>query len=196
MRQAGVLSRVLPESERWGIDAVHPLAATERDLGWAPDPLLRLMAMVPPDRERMEGLAARLKLSRAEGARLAGWAAIGPVSSSLSDRELGRLLYDEPQQGVIDRLRLAFASARQRVATDPAALAEAASLSRLLERAASWQRPVFPLRAADLSAFELAGPQLGEMLKRLEKEWADGGFDTGRDRLVERAGELVRAGEA
>jgi len=30
MRQAGVLSRVLPESDKWGIDAIHALADTER----------------------------------------------------------------------------------------------------------------------------------------------------------------------
>ena len=45
-----------------------------RDLGWAPDPLLRLEAIVPPDAERMQALAERLKLSTAEAERLKLWA--------------------------------------------------------------------------------------------------------------------------
>ena len=57
MRQAGVLSKVLPESEKWGIDSIHGLVAAERDLGWAADAMLRLEAIVPPDAERMQALA-------------------------------------------------------------------------------------------------------------------------------------------
>ena len=67
MRQAGVLTKVLPESEKWGIDAIHGLVAAERDLGWAADAMLRLEAIVPPDAERMQALAGRLKLSNARG---------------------------------------------------------------------------------------------------------------------------------
>ena len=70
MRQAGVLTRVLPESEKWGIDLIHPLVKAETDLGWPADPLLRLEALLPPDAGRMKALAERLKLSTAEAARL------------------------------------------------------------------------------------------------------------------------------
>ena len=66
MRQAGVLTAVLPESEKWGIDAIHGLIKAEKDLGWAPDPLLRLEAIVPPDAARMKTLAERLRFSTAE----------------------------------------------------------------------------------------------------------------------------------
>ena len=63
MRQAGVLTSVLPESEKWGIDAIHGLTKAEKDLGWTPDPLLRLEAIVPPDAARMKTLAERLRFS-------------------------------------------------------------------------------------------------------------------------------------
>ena len=66
MRQSGVLSLALPETEKWGIDAIHALVAAERDLGWLADPLLRLEAIVPPDPARMGELAERLKLSNGE----------------------------------------------------------------------------------------------------------------------------------
>ena len=64
MRTTEVLQKVLPES--WGIDAVHRLVAAERAEGWAPDPLLRLEAILPPHRARIDALAERLRLSRAE----------------------------------------------------------------------------------------------------------------------------------
>ena len=56
MRQASVLTRILPESEKWGIDLIHPLVKAEADLGWTPDPLFRLEALVPPDAERAPGV--------------------------------------------------------------------------------------------------------------------------------------------
>ena len=79
MRQAGVLTDILPESEKWGIDAIHGLVAAEKDLGWAPDPLLRLAAIVPPDAARMEALAERLRLSTNEAERLRHWALTAAV---------------------------------------------------------------------------------------------------------------------
>ena len=40
MRQVAVLNEVLPETEKWGIDAIPALVSTEKALGWKPDPLL------------------------------------------------------------------------------------------------------------------------------------------------------------
>jgi poly(A) polymerase len=39
MRQVGSLTEILPETEKWGIDAIPALVATEQALGWRPDPL-------------------------------------------------------------------------------------------------------------------------------------------------------------
>ena len=72
MRTTEVLQKALPES--WGIDAIHRLVAAEQAEGWAPDPLLRLEAILPPHRARIDALAERLRLSRAEAARLLAWA--------------------------------------------------------------------------------------------------------------------------
>ena len=71
MRTSGVLSQLLPESDKWGIDLLADLVAGESEHGWPIDPIGRLMAMVPPDRERVDGLAARLKLPNAARERLA-----------------------------------------------------------------------------------------------------------------------------
>ncbi len=192
MRQAGVLTRVLPESEKWGIDAIHPLVRAELDLGWTPDPLLRLMAIVPPDPERMEALAERLKLSNADAERLSHWAKTAPMISALPEDALARLLYRGDRRGYIDRLRLALASARARGVEDNKALIEAGGFSRLLAFAEQWQKPEFPIRGRDLAGIGVEdGPRMGELLRELENHWVDGGFSQDRGALLGRAATML-----
>jgi poly(A) polymerase len=188
MRQAGVLTKVLPESEKWGIDAIHGLVAAERDLGWAADALLRLAAIVPPDAERMTTLAERLKLSNAEAERLKSWAAAPKLAPTTIESDLGRKLYRSGRQPMLDRLRLLLASARARAATDNDALVEAGGYSRLLKFAEKWTAPKFPLKGADLQAIGVPpGPEMGKLLKRLEEEWVEADFRLDGGALLERA---------
>ncbi|PSJ60616.1 CCA tRNA nucleotidyltransferase [Kumtagia ephedrae] len=195
MRQASVLTRALPESEKWGIDAVHGLVGTERDLGWPADAMLRLEAIVPPDAGRMATLAERLRLSKAEAARLADWAKASPLAATTSDTALARLLYRGSPQGICDRLRLSLVSARGRAVAETEALVEAGTYARLLKRAATWRKPVFPLKGADLKALGVEdGPDLGALLRRLEEEWVMSGFSLARDALLERAARLAGEG--
>jgi poly(A) polymerase len=196
MRQAGVLTSALPESEKWGIDAIHGLTKTEKDLGWgAPDPLLRLEAIVPPDAARMKVLAERLKLSTSEAERLRHWALTAAVEPKTSEGELAKKLYAGDRHGFVDRLRLSLASARARAVEDNDAMIQAGGFSRLLAFAGKWEKPVFPVKGADLTALGASpGPKLGAILKNLEKEWIGSGFTLDRDALLERAAEALRAG--
>lgn len=194
MRQAGVLSQVLPESEKWGIDAIHALVSAERDLGWGPDAMLRLEAIVPPDQERMKALAARLKLSNVQAERLTAWAATPGVGPTTTERELAKGLYRSGRQPWLDCLRLSLASARGRAIGDGHAgndaLVEAGGFSRLLKFAERWTPPQFPLKGADLQKAGIpAGPDMGKLLKRLEQEWVDADFAPDRGALLERAAE-------
>ena len=185
MRQTGVLTAVLPESEKWGIDALPGLVAAERDLGWAPDPLLRLMAIVPPDAARMATMAERLRLSNDEAARLTGWAGATAPTAQTNEAALARRLYREGRAAIEDRLRLALASARARAVGDDAAIVEAGALSRLLDFVEGWERPIFPLKGRDLIAAGVApGPEMGERLAALEARWIDGGFQEDREALL------------
>jgi len=193
MRQTGVLTVVLPESGKWGIDAVHALIAASRDLGWPCDPLLRLEAIVPPDPAKMAKMAARLRLSRAEGARLSAWAMTDAIAPATGEAALARIAYRGDRQAVQDRLRLGLAAARARAGQDAAALAEAGGYLRLLRFLDGWEKPVFPLKGGDLAALGMAsGPRMGETLAALEAEWVEGGFREGRDALLSRAAELMK----
>jgi poly(A) polymerase len=185
MRQSGVLTAALSESEKWGIDAVHGLVAAERDLGWGADPLMRLMSIIPPHPERAGELADRLKLAKAERARLELWAAAGLPKPDLDSREFARLLYWGDPAALTDRLRLALSASRAQAVNDDKEMTKAAGYSRLLEFAVTWQKPVFPVKGADLLAEgAIAGPEMGGRLKALEQKWADGDFAQSKAELL------------
>jgi len=195
MRQAGVLTEILPETEKWGIDAIPGLIEAEKAFGWAPDALLRLAAMVPADRERLKAMAERLRLSKAEAATMDYWASAPEIAPKLAETAFDRLLYRHGQQGLTMRVKLALASARARGLGDPEALSFAGLCQRLLARAQKWQKPSFPLNGADVLAFGIpAGPKVGALLGVIEDEWVAGNFHDGRAKLLARLGALAKEG--
>jgi len=192
MRQAGVLTAALPESEKWGIDAIHALVRAENDLGWKADPLLRLESIVPPDAARMKTLGDRLRLANVETDRLVQWAATTKVEPTVTEGELAKRLYRGNVDAIADRLRLDLASARGRAEQDDKALIEAGGYFRLLSFIGTWQKPDVPLRGGDLAALGVEGAALGSLLKALEGEWVDSGFVLDRDALLERAAKMLK----
>lgn len=192
MRQAGVLTRILPETEKWGIDLVHPLIRAEADLGWRPDALLRLESMLPPEPERVARLAERLKLSTAETRRLVDWSDQPAIASTMTEAVLAKALYRGDPQAVVDRLRLSLAVARGKAAADDGAMIEAGGLSRLLDFAESWEKPAFPLRGQDLAERGFPnGPGMGRALRSLEAQWVESVFRLTRGELLERAAAMI-----
>ncbi len=192
MRQAGVLSEILPESEKWGIDAIPALVAAEQAFGWQPEPLLRLAAIVPPDVERLEAMAKRLRLSKTEAAFFSAWAKAPRLPAVIADTAFARLLYRHASNGLDTSLRLALAASRQKSENDPAQLAETGRLWGLLGKTENWQKPAFPLTGADvLAAGIAAGPRVGEVLAMLEDQWVEGNFNADRATLVARLQSMV-----
>ena len=188
MRQTGALTAVLAESEKWGIDSIHPLVETERAFDWPPDPLLRLAAIVPPHPDRLKAMAERLRLSKAETTALLSWAEAPAPDPALGELAFTKLLYRAGTEGVDRRLRLALASARARAAADDKALGEAAGFQRLLTILQRWQRPAFPLKGKDLLERGFAqGEDLGRVLAKLEDRWVESGFSLSRETLLEEA---------
>lgn len=189
MRQTGVLTRVLPETEKWGIDAIPGLMNAEREFGWRRDPLLRIEAMVRPDPENMEKLADRLRLSRQEKNRLQDWGRV-PVEALLDD-EIAETLYRSGKTPCIDALRLHVAS-RQSAAGTNGDASDAEMAKQKLQFAETWETPKFPVRGRDILALGVEdGPRVGEILATLETEWIDGRFLPTQAELLERANQLI-----
>ncbi|MDD9910901.1 MAG: CCA tRNA nucleotidyltransferase [Ahrensia sp.] len=175
MRQTGVLSAVLPESEKWGIDALPGLMAAERDEKWPPDPLLRLMAIIPPRVDVIEGMVARLKLPNKVRDRLHAWSNHAVPDARGEPDQFRRLLYRSDVAAITDRLRLAIARQDE----------HAASYRRLLTEAETWEKPTFPLSGKDLLASGMeAGPQVSKRLTELEEAWMESDFTLSKEALL------------
>ncbi|MEN3791905.1 CCA tRNA nucleotidyltransferase [Fulvimarina sp. MAC3] len=185
MRQAGVLTAVLPESERWGIDNIHPLTDAERQFVWPADPLLRLLAIIPPDAARINELAGRLKLSTRERDRLLAYANAENPNAEESDGSLRTRLYFGDEIAIVDRLKLALALARHKENLDASS-----RLSAQLSIAERFSSPEFPLSGEDMIAAGYSpGPDLGREMRRLKQIWAEGGFVMSRETLMSKAAE-------
>jgi poly(A) polymerase len=191
MRQVAVLNEVLPETEKWGIDAIPALVSSEKAVGWAPDPLLRLAAIIPPDAERLEKMAARLRLSNAEAAYLTAWAAAPAVNDEISAAAFDRLLYRSGAEGVITRLKLALSVARGKAEGDMSEMSRSARLGRLLAQALAWKKPPFPIGGGDVISKGIPpGPRVGEALAKLENQWVEENFAADRATLLARLNDL------
>ncbi len=195
MRQTGVLSEILPESEKWGIDAIHGLMETEQALNWDPDPLLRLAAIIVDDGARIDMLSKRLRMSNAQAARLKAWAAAPLPPDGVSDVGFDRMLYQHGVVGMAMRTKLALAAARAKVAQDRSMMSKAARLTTLLMRCEDYERPLFPLTGKDvLAAGVPAGQRVGEILASLETFWIERNFTPDRALLVARLKALAGEG--
>ncbi|EJF89209.1 CCA tRNA nucleotidyltransferase [Bartonella tamiae] len=185
MRQTGVLTVVLPETDKWGIDSIHALVETGAVNGWKDDPLLRLEAMVPPDPDRLKMMAKRMRFSNAEKARLIQWSHCLPMKADCSDIALKKIIYRYGRQSVMDRLALSLSAARARAVNDDQALLEAGHYARLYAIAESFECPLFPVNGEDLIALGYEkGPLLGDALKRLENIWLESGFSLSKEKLI------------
>ena len=161
------------------------LIGIELALGCDPNAVLRLAALavfVPGDAKR---IARRFKLSNAEQALLA----LGgePFDHVLPDEAAAkRKLYALGPERYASRVLLAWADSAA-PATDPA-------WHRAATLAERWEVPDFPLRGPDIMALgDFAGPQIGEMLRRVEQHWIDGGFTQDRDELLALAEAMAKS---
>lgn len=164
MRQVGVLSQLLPESEKWGIDAFPALMRAENEHGWRVDPIVRLMSIVPKRLDSVNDIAARWRLSNADRDRMRAWSNLS-AQLPKNDAVLRALAYRHTKQATVDGLVVQTA-----MQNDP-------ELAEFAERLETWTVPDMPVKGADLikQGFE-KGPALGAKLKELEEKWIESDF--------------------
>ncbi|MFN3863253.1 MAG: CCA tRNA nucleotidyltransferase [Erythrobacter sp.] len=152
MREKGVLGVILPEAGAAQLAALARLIAAERAQGFAPDPVRRLAALLPPSPEVAETVAARLRLSKAQRTRL-----VSAAERQATDA-------DKPQ-ALAYRLSVPLATDRLLLTGGDA---------RALE---GWAVPVFPLKGGAIVARGVsAGPEVARILQQIEARWVAEGF--------------------
>ncbi|MBX7513261.1 CCA tRNA nucleotidyltransferase [Qipengyuania sp. GH38] len=157
MAEHGVLEVILPEAREREQKIFAALVAHEALLGLDGDPVRRLAALLPPIPSIAEAVAARLRLSRAQRARLSCIAG-RKDSDAAAPRALA---YAEGIESARDRLLVAGG--------DIAALS-------------NWEVPQLPLKGGEIVARGIdAGPEVARILRAVEARWVAEEFpDAGR----------------
>lgn len=167
MGESGVLDQVLPEHQ--GVAALHDLELTEQLTGVQPDPMLRLMALLPRTALAVQQTQQALRLSNQDAERLTMWAADNlPEPVGMKSQELRATLYWHGKQAVVDRAMLAGADVRD-----------------MLAAIRAWRRPEFPVTGDDALAAGLEGRAIGEALSRVAKVWVESDFYLEREALLD-----------
>ncbi|MGV1013838.1 MAG: CCA tRNA nucleotidyltransferase [Methyloceanibacter sp.] len=179
----GLLTEVLAGVPR--LERLARLIAIEAALNRAPDAALRLAALAIFVREDATRLAGRLHLSNAEQAVLERGVDESNEPAFEDEASAKETLYRLGADKFRPAALLAWADS-DASPDDP----HWSSIFTLPER---WEVPVFPLRGADVVEIgAVKGPEIGDLLRRIEAEWIAGGFTASRSALLARAKELSR----
>jgi len=159
MAQSGVLGMLLPGAG----DLTRLNGLVEID-GAAPDPVLRLAALLPDDRDRSLAAIGRLRLANVQRDRLlAACADETAVAAEMTPQAARAAIYRLGRETFTDRIQLAWAGAPDRAS---------AAWADLLTLAQTWTPPPFPLNGADIKAVGVVeGPEVGELRRALEAWW-------------------------
>lgn len=187
MDNAGLLGDVFGEGQ-WNVGLLGRISAIETALDRRADPLLRLAALLAPVRgSAREAVSQRLRLSNAEGERLARAALPDPAFRPNRDERIARAyLYRYGADAFRDGVLLAWA------ASD--APTDASDWRTRFELTKRWAIPTLPVRGADLIERGLAeGPAIGRIVRAFEEWWIAHDFPTDPLRLAKALSNLVKA---
>ncbi len=176
MVERGILAPVLPEITKYQWHVMVRLIDRVERLGYGPDAVRRLAALLPADAETARAVAARLKLSRAQRKRL-----VLAAERAVADAEKPRALaYRLGEESAADRLLLGDA-------TDEA-------IAGALETLATNPPPAgMPIKGRDLIAMGVEpGPEVSDLLKAIEAQWIAEDFP-GEERVREIAADRLGA---
>lgn len=169
MIDGAILTPVVPEIDRSGIDRLVRLTAREKAGGIPPSPLRRLAALLPPDSRVADAVGARLKLSNKARKRL--MLALQPTDPQVSSRALA---FQIGTEGAIDQILLSSAFSLDALAS--------------LE---GWTPPQFPVGGGALIARGMRpGPDVAKALGEVQRIWVEEGFPD-EQRLAEIADQTV-----
>jgi len=152
MHDRAVLRVILPETGLRHVEQMRDLIQREAAQDYAPDPLRRLAALLPPSPDVAEIVAARLRLSKAQRAQLVN-------AAERQDTDVNNprtLAYRHTPPFAIDRLLLLGEDARG---------------------LRDWQPPQFPLKGGAIVARGVAaGPDVARILQAVERRWIAANF--------------------
>ncbi len=168
MADSGILEHVLPGT--FDVGRFERICAIEDGTGRSPDGLLRLASLVLRKAGDADLLRGGLKLTNVQSDRLAGLEAkSSAVDPDLTEPARREALYRSGLPAFEDAVLFNWAAS--------GADADDGRWKDLLALGRSWAVPRFPLRGSDLLALGVTpGPQIGDILDRVEAWWVGQGF--------------------
>ncbi len=152
MHKRGALSVVMPEACKAFVERLGDLIAAEETQGFASDPIRRLAALLPTSTDIAESVAARLRLSNSQRARL-----ISAASRTDGDAD--------------DPYALAYSL------TPPFAIDRLLLLGKNAGALADWSPPKFALKGGAIVARGVTkGPEVARILRTVERRWVAEAF--------------------
>jgi poly(A) polymerase len=176
MGESGIVERLF--GARADVRAALRLMATEQACGLAGDAIRRLGALASAGGIDADDLKARLRLSRADGERIAAMeTAAAGMGRELAELDRKAALYRRGPQAYRDGVLLAWA--RSPAAADDGGWRDLAGLPD------RWTAPKLPVAGRDLVRRGVApGPEVGRRLAEIEARWIASDFTAGRKELL------------
>jgi poly(A) polymerase len=187
MQQSGVLAVILPQAQldTQALSRLIRLQTAVAAAGGSDPDLWPRLALLLKSNTSVDDIAGRLRLSNAQRLRLEGLLSLPAFGADMlqDDSAFRVMLYRLGAERCRDGLLLAAAHE---------ALDEGAAIARAVATA-NWQRPIFPLRGADILAAGFSpSPTVSALLKELESWWAEAGFAPDREACLRRLRERVQ----
>ncbi|MEM1131497.1 MAG: CCA tRNA nucleotidyltransferase [Pseudomonadota bacterium] len=158
MLQADIWQHILLEMHDTALRLFARLLDRTEQYQLAAETMTRLGALLPLERDTLDRVAARLRLSNADRERLRQLAKLGD-----SDFSMPYVLGYRFGSEVVIQAALLLASDRD--------------CSETITALRNWEAPKFPVAGRDLLALGIAsGPEVGKVLRSLEEEWISEGF--------------------
>lgn len=172
MAEIGVL-KLLLGGKALPASRLADLGLVEQAGHFVPDPLLRLMLLLPRRVDTVDHVSMELRLSNKDRDRLLAWADPDlPDLHQSSEVDLSSGLYRFGARAILDR---AIVSAAER---------QTALNKDFITTCQTWTPPNFPIGGDDALAAGLSGPEVGQALSHAEDAWIGSGFSLGRDELL------------
>ncbi|MDR3526819.1 MAG: CCA tRNA nucleotidyltransferase [Rhizomicrobium sp.] len=185
MGETGILPEIVPGAS--DIMRLRRLASLDAAMGYAPDGILRLAALLPRERAVLvaQVIAARWKLSNAQKDRLIAASAAAKDMALFSDIQAARrLLYRLGPERFRDALQLSLAEETR----------DGAQWRSLLTAAERLTVPHFPFSGADVLARGLSpGPAVGKVLQAVESWWIEHDFPEDAPLLAAQLDDAIKA---
>jgi poly(A) polymerase len=186
MQAERVLDEILPEAQDFGrlrlLTFVETRGILRPDV--APDMLRRFAALLP-NGEAAVNIAARLRLSNSDTARLVALSSVEPapfVTMGLPSAR--RMIHGIGAEVFRDRVLLAWAGVLAKEGRHGAGPSE--DWNALLDVAKDWRPMRLPISGDDVIAIGVPpGPKLGKLLARLEDWWVEGDFKADREQILQ-----------